>query len=182
MASNDDPPSGDAPSGFEDAVEQQPDLDEENRRRFPQIPALAFHPWEGIEQPPMDDDDDEDEDEEEMDVLEDHLNHEQEQLNRLQGNTRRRFLSSAKRVSLIEQIRHIQRQLLVDLNNRREEDSNDEDDEDWEDAEAGKIRRKTEHSRTLLLDRFIQRGESRRHRDLRSTVTHRPFLHECGKL
>jgi len=76
------------PLGFEDAVEQQPDLDEENRRRFPQIPALAFHPWEGIEQQQIEDDDDDDDDddnEQEMDVLEDNLNHEQEQLNRLQG-------------------------------------------------------------------------------------------------
>jgi hypothetical protein len=76
------------PLGFEDAVEQQPDLDEENRRRFPQIPLLAFHPWEGIEQQQIDDDDDDDDDddnEQEMDILEDNLNHEQEQLNRLQG-------------------------------------------------------------------------------------------------
>jgi len=71
--------------GFEDAVEQQPDLDEENRRRFPQIPALAFHPWEGIEQQQHIEDDEDDDDEQEMNVLEDNLNHEQEQLNRLQG-------------------------------------------------------------------------------------------------
>ncbi len=61
-------------------------MDEENRRRFPQIPALAFHPWEGIEQQQIEDDDeDDDDDEQEMNVLEDNLNHEQEQLNRLQG-------------------------------------------------------------------------------------------------
>jgi len=79
----------DQPLRFEDAVEQQPDLDEENRRRFPQIPALAFHPWEGIEQEQIDDDDDDDDDEfadeHEMDVLEDNLNREQAQLNHLQG-------------------------------------------------------------------------------------------------
>lgn len=76
---------GDAPLlGFEDAVEQQPDLDEENRRRFPQIPALALHPWEGIEQPIEDEDGDID-DEQEMNVFENNMNHEQEQLNRLQG-------------------------------------------------------------------------------------------------
>lgn len=100
MSTNEDPPAdpppNDAPSGFEDAVEQQPDLDEENRRRFPQIPALAFHPWEGLEQQQMDDDDDEDE-EEEMDILEDHLNHEQEQLNRLQGKNIRLEESSRDR-------------------------------------------------------------------------------------
>ena len=74
----------DAPQlGFEDAVEQQPDLDEENRRRFPQLPALALHPWEGIEQQPIGDDDDDDE--QELNGLENNLNHEQEQLNRLQG-------------------------------------------------------------------------------------------------
>jgi hypothetical protein len=86
---------GDAPAlGFEDAVEQQPDIDEENRRRFPQIPALAFHPWEGIEQPHIEDeDDDDDDDEQEMNVLEDNLNHEQEQLNRLQGIPRKSLFS-----------------------------------------------------------------------------------------
>ncbi len=47
---------------------------------------MAFHPWEGIEQQQIeDDDDDDDDDEQEMNVLEDNLNHEQEQLNRLQG-------------------------------------------------------------------------------------------------
>ena len=77
----------DAPLGFEDAVENQPDIDEENRRRFPQMPMLAFHPWEGIEQEDLDDDDDDDtDDEHEMNALEDNLDHEQEQLNRLQGN------------------------------------------------------------------------------------------------
>ncbi|CAF4458488.1 unnamed protein product, partial [Adineta steineri] len=80
---NDDPPLG-----FENAVEQQPDLDEENRRRFPQMPALAFHPWEGIEPQHIeeddDDDDEDDDDDQAMNVLEDNLNHEQEQLNRLQ--------------------------------------------------------------------------------------------------
>ena len=79
----------DAPLGFEDAVENQPDIDEENRRRFPQMPMLAFHPWEGIEQEHLDDDEDDDDDtddEHEMNALEDNLDHEQEQLNRLQGN------------------------------------------------------------------------------------------------
>lgn len=71
---------------FEDAVEQQPDLDEENRRRFPQIPPLAFHPWEGIEQQEIGDEDHDDEAEvQEMNDLENNLNREQEQLNRLQG-------------------------------------------------------------------------------------------------
>jgi hypothetical protein len=46
---------------------------------------LAFHPWEGIEQQHIGDDDDDDDDEQEMNVLEDNLNHEQEQLNHLQG-------------------------------------------------------------------------------------------------
>ncbi|UJR28922.1 hypothetical protein I4U23_010140 [Adineta vaga] len=106
------------PSNFEDAVEQQPDIDEENRRRFPQIPALAFRPWEGIEQQHIEDDDDDDE--QEMNDLEDNLNHEQEQLNRLQ-----------------EQIRNIQRHLLLDLNNQAQhlDDMDDDDGEDWEDAD-----------------------------------------------
>jgi len=44
----------------------------------------------------------------------------------------------------IEQIRHIQRHLLFDLNNRGEhlEDMEDDDDEDWDDAEVGKISQK----------------------------------------
>lgn len=83
--------------GFDDAVEQQPDLDEENRRRFPQIPALALHPWEGIEQEHIEDDeDDDDDDEQEMNILEDNLNHEQEQLNRLQGIRQRLTFPSMK--------------------------------------------------------------------------------------
>ncbi len=43
-----------------------------------------------------------------------------------------------------EQIRHIQRHLLFDLNNRGEhlEDMEDDDDEDWDDAEVGKISQK----------------------------------------
>ncbi|CAF5124083.1 unnamed protein product [Rotaria sp. Silwood1] len=130
MTSNDNnnnaPPDeahdGDAPPlGFEDAVEQQPDLDEENRRRFPQIPPLALHPWEGIEQQPIGDEDDDADDEQGMNVLENHLNHEQEQLNRLQ-----------------EQIRNIQRHLLLDLNNRGEDlgdMDNDNDDDDDENAD-----------------------------------------------
>ena len=85
------------PLGFDDAVEQQPDLDEENRRRFPQIPALALHPWEGIEQEHIEDDeDDDDDDEQEMNILEDNLNHEQEQLNRLQGIRQRLTFPSMK--------------------------------------------------------------------------------------
>ena len=69
-------------------MERQPDIDEENRRRFPQMPMLAFHPWEGIEQEHLDDDDDDDDtdDEHETNALEDNLDHEQEQLDRLHGN------------------------------------------------------------------------------------------------
>ena len=82
MASNENPENVDDenPSGFEDALEQQPDLDEENRRRFPQIPALAFHPWEGIEQEQIDD---EDQDQDEQ------MNLEEDQLDRLQGEEQR---------------------------------------------------------------------------------------------
>ncbi len=46
----------------------------------------------------------------------------------------------------IEQIRHIQRHLLFDLNNRGEHleemEDDDDDDEDWDDAEVGKISQK----------------------------------------
>ncbi|CAF0731852.1 unnamed protein product [Adineta steineri] len=136
---NDDPPLG-----FENAVEQQPDLDEENRRRFPQMPALAFHPWEGIEPQHIEDDDDDDDDDQAMNVLEDNLNHEQEQLNRLQ-----------------EQIRHIQRHLLLDLNNRAEhlddmddDDDDDEDDENWEDAEVASSGDENQDG-TITYDRLL---------------------------
>jgi hypothetical protein len=53
---------------------------------------------------------------------------------------------------LLEQIRHIQRHLLLDLNNRGEglgemddndDDDDDDENEDWEDAEVGKILPKT---------------------------------------
>ncbi|CAF0895483.1 unnamed protein product [Rotaria sp. Silwood1] len=154
MTSNDNnnnaPPDeahdGDAPPlGFEDAVEQQPDLDEENRRRFPQIPPLALHPWEGIEQQPIGDEDDDADDEQGMNVLENHLNHEQEQLNRLQ-----------------EQIRNIQRHLLLDLNNRGEDlgdmdnDNDDDDDEnaDWEDAEVASSGEENQDG-TITYDRLL---------------------------
>ncbi len=48
---------------------------------------------------------------------------------------------------LIEQIRHTQRHLLFDLNNREgadleemdDDDDDDDDDHDWDDAEVGKI-------------------------------------------
>ncbi|CAF1394972.1 unnamed protein product [Rotaria magnacalcarata] len=137
---------GDPPAlGFEDAVEQQPDLDEENRRRFPQIPPLALHPWEGIEQEVIGEEDDDDNDEiQEMNVFENNLNHEHEQLNRLQ-----------------EQIRNIQRHLLFDLNNQREdpEDMNDDDDddddnEDWEDAEVASSGEENEAS-AVAYDRLL---------------------------
>ncbi|CAF4593118.1 unnamed protein product, partial [Rotaria magnacalcarata] len=47
---------------------------------------LALHPWEGIEQEVIGEEDDDDNDEiQEMNVFENNLNHEHEQLNRLQG-------------------------------------------------------------------------------------------------
>jgi hypothetical protein len=75
-----------------------------------------------------------------MNAIEDNLNHEQEQLNRLQGI----FIIDQYHTFTciwLEQIRNIQRHLLFDLNNREgdlEGMDDDEDDEDWEDAEAGK--------------------------------------------
>ena len=107
------------------------------------MPELAFHPWEGIEQQQIDDDDDDEE--QEMDLLEDNLNQEQEQLNRLQGKLiqSRLFFQYFKIYADIqlEQILNIQRHLLFDLNNRQGnlDDMDDDDDENWDDAEAGKI-------------------------------------------
>jgi hypothetical protein len=88
----------------------------------------------------MEDDDDAD-DEQEMNVLENNLNHEQEQLNRLQGISIISFFFLIL-VHLLEQIRNIQRHLLFDLNNQGqglEEMDDDDEDEDSEDAEVGKI-------------------------------------------
>jgi hypothetical protein len=54
------------------------------------MPLLAFHPWEGLEQQHIDDDDDDEDDddvahEQELIAVEHEYNHQQEQLNRLQG-------------------------------------------------------------------------------------------------
>lgn len=135
MASNENPENVDDenPSGFEDAVEQQPDLDEENRRRFPQIPALAFHPWEGIEQEQIDD---EDQDQDEQ------MNLEEDQLDRLQ-----------------EQIRHIQRHLLLDLNHRRDDDEDNED-EEWEDEEISSGEENIDGGATVTYDRSLPTSHS----------------------
>jgi hypothetical protein len=51
-----------------------------------------------------------------------------------------------------EQIRHIQRHLLFDLNNRGEHlEEMEDDDEDWDDAEVGKIFKKTSIELTLIV-------------------------------